>query len=72
MTEPILDEYDIQTNVWRKIVAHFEERLKAHDRKNRGTKPEQETAKLRGRIAEAEYILALGKPKPNTEFEDRE
>lgn len=46
--------------VWLKISAHYEARLQALRQKNDGNLTAEETAKVRGRIAEAKAILALG------------
>lgn len=55
----ILDINDRQSPTWRKIREHFEERLQDHRIKNDGNLTEVETARLRGRIAEAEYIISI-------------
>ena len=56
----ILDLNDRQSPTWAKIRAHFTERLQDHRIKNDGQLSDSDTAKLRGRIAEAQYVLSLG------------
>lgn len=55
----LFDLNDIQSQTWVKIRKHFEERLQDHRIKNDGTLSEIETARLRGKISEAIYILDL-------------
>jgi len=55
---------DIHTPLWRRLSAHLEERIAFHRKRNDGGLSEVETAKLRGRIAEAKYILEDLGPKP--------
>ena len=56
----ILDINDRQSPVWAKIRKQLEERLQDHRIKNDGQLSKSDTAKLRGRIAEAQYIISLG------------
>jgi len=55
----ILDLNDRQSPTWAKLKAHLKERLQDHRIKNDGNLTEADTAKNRGRIAEALYILGL-------------
>ena len=61
---PLLDQADRQSAAWVKIKAHFTERLQDHRIKNDGRLADIETAHLRGRIAEASYLLDLATPTP--------
>ncbi|MFA7269928.1 MAG: hypothetical protein WC073_11335 [Sterolibacterium sp.] len=56
----ILDLNDLHSQTWSKIKAHFTERLQDHRTKNDGRLTENDTAYLRGRIAEAQHILQMG------------
>ncbi len=58
----LLDLNDRQSPTWAKLRKHFEARLQDHRIENDGRKPETETAHLRGRIAEAKYLLDLEGP----------
>jgi len=59
---PVLLPEDLRSPTWLKIKAHFEERLADHRKANDNDKDAVATAKLRGRIAEAQYLLDLAKP----------
>ncbi len=45
--------------LWKKLRDHLEKRLDAHRKENDGNLDERKTARLRGRIAEAKYLLSL-------------
>jgi hypothetical protein len=64
MSKLLIAEHDSKTALWKKIKAHFEEKLELLRRQNDGNLSEAETQKLRGRIAEVKSILALDKPPP--------
>lgn len=55
----LLNQADLLSPTWIKLRKHFEERLTEYRAKNDGRLTEIETAHLRGRIAEARYILSL-------------
>ena len=63
-----LDIDDRQSPVWLKIKKHYEARIEELRRTNDHDASEIETAKNRGKISEAQYILDLGLPpsKPKT------
>lgn len=64
-TKPLLDANDLQTAVWRKVREHLEATLaKARARNDDKSHDEIETAYLRGRIALAKHLLALGNTSP--------
>lgn len=56
----ILNDADLNSPTWSKLRKHFEERLADHRLRN-GCKllDEVDTAYLRGRIAEAQYLTEL-------------
>lgn len=74
MTEPLLSEQDRQSAAWMKLKAHYEARLAKYRAMNDEQKPETDTARLRGKIAEVKAFLALGEPPkprpPHDEFKD--
>lgn len=53
------DEKD--SRVWKRLMAHFDERLGILRMQNDGVKSEVDTALLRGRIAELKRIMDLNK-----------
>ena len=55
---------EVQTVVWLKIQAHFQDRLASMRKRNDNPLSELETATLRGRIAEIKEILSLAEPPP--------
>lgn len=59
--EPLLNEFDKQSALWKKLRKHVEERLAAMRARNDSNKDETETARLRGRIAECKRLLSLDK-----------
>lgn len=60
----VLTESDIQTLLWKKLEQHLTERLQALRARNDGNLTLEDTAKLRGRIAEVKATLDLAKPSP--------
>ena len=60
--EIILTAEDLRSPTWLKLKAHFEGRRAEHRAANDNDKDVVATAKLRGRIAEATYLLDLEKP----------
>lgn len=54
---------DKQSALWRDLEAHMTERLSALRLLNDGDKTPDETAKLRGQIAEVKAFLSLGKER---------
>ena len=62
----LLNASDVQSQTWIKIKKLFEDRLAEHRVRNDGRLTEEETAYLRGRIAEAKHILSLADKDPVT------
>lgn len=63
----LLNESDLQSPTWGKLRKYFEMRLDELRVKNDCRMGEEDTAYLRGRIAEARYFLGLAErndPKP--------
>lgn len=60
----LLTESDIQTLVWKKLEQYLNARLETLRARNDGNLTSDETAKLRGRIAEVKATLDLAKPSP--------
>jgi len=60
----MLNQADLLSPTWLKLKKHYEERIESHRIQNDGRLSENDTAHLRGRIAEAKYLLALAEPAP--------
>lgn len=61
----VLEPGDIQGPTWARLKAHLQDRLTSlRQRNDNATLSYDETQKLRGRIAECKYLLALGSPTP--------
>lgn len=56
-----LDTDDLESITWRRISEHLNKRLSKLREQNDGDLPDEETAKLRGRIAELKLILSFSK-----------
>lgn len=63
----MIDKIERETALWAKIRAHYEERLLTLRMQNDGDKSQDETAKIRGRIAEVRLLLNMDKDFPATE-----
>lgn len=50
---------EIGSPLWMKLKKHIEERVLGHRRMNDGNLNVEDTAKIRGRIAEGKYILSI-------------
>ncbi len=61
MTSPLLS-HDRTSAVWIKLERFLQERLAEHRAKLEGDLSEHETTRLRARIAECKFFLALGEP----------
>lgn len=71
MSDPLkLNELETQTELWLKLKAHFEARLAELREMNDHTKPMEQTEKLRGRVQECKYFLAMGEPSPEVVADD--
>ena len=57
MDELVLTDADIHSSLWLKLVNHWETRIDYLRKMNESDKPETETAKLRGRIAELRMMI---------------
>jgi len=62
MTE-ILSQEDLASPVWQKLRVYLQARIDSHRRKNDNDLSPEATAKLRGRLAEAQLILKLENPR---------
>ena len=61
---------EISSPLWMKLKKHIEERVSGHRRMNDGNLNVEDTAKLRGRIAESNYLLGLDSPAPQMDAGD--
>ena len=59
-----LIEFEAQSALWLKIEKELTDRLVTLRGQNDGDRSTEETAKLRGRIAEVKSILEWAKPDP--------
>lgn len=63
MNEPkpplVLSAEERRSPLWKKLKDHWQERLEVLRKQNDGDRPETETAKLRGQIAECKALLWL-------------
>lgn len=55
---------DFRSETWRAIEARCQARLEELRQKNDGNLSVEETARVRGRIAELKDVLTLAKPAP--------
>lgn len=58
-----LTQVDVNSATWAKLSAHLNERIEIFRKRNDGDLNEKDTARLRARIKELEYILSLATPK---------
>lgn len=65
-----LEKHELESLIWKKISIQLEKRLESARKKNDSKLSEQDTARLRGRIAELKYLLSLGKEKPTVKPQD--
>lgn len=65
----LLSDIERKGAVWLKLKKHFEERLEAKRKQVEGNVSQEETQKLRGRIAEIRELLRLGDEQPKVEPE---
>jgi hypothetical protein len=61
----LLTQQDINGQVWKKIQDHLNARLLTMRAKNDGNLTADETAKVRGRIAEIKNMIELGNLAPS-------
>jgi len=64
MSDFRLTDIDRNTPLWLALRAHLERRLESQRAKNDTDLSPDETAKVRGRIAEIKALLALENPRP--------
>lgn len=57
-------EIDFRSETWRAFEALAQDRLDKYRRKNDGQLNAEDTARLRGRIAELKELLTLATPSP--------
>lgn len=57
---------ELHSSLWVKLTEHYEARLQLLRQKNDNTLTPEETSRLRGRITEAKYFLALPQDKTVT------
>ena len=60
----VLNDKDLESDLWAKLKAHYEKRLDELRKKNDADLDEKDTAALRGQIKEVKVFLELGAPKP--------
>jgi len=66
----LLDENYRRSPTWRKLKEHFEQRLHELRLRNDNDHDPISTARLRGEVAIAKYLLALGDQDPATEVDE--
>jgi hypothetical protein len=74
MSEPDfkLTDVEVHSATWARIRGHLEERLQKHRKNNDGNLTFDQTTKLRGRIAEIQYLLGIGEPEPPAPMADHD
>ena len=70
MSDLKLTEQDLRDPLWLRLQEHFEERLANHRARNDHDMTPEKTARLRGQIAEAKYLLALASQDPAPPADD--
>jgi len=60
----LIDTHDRQSAVWLRLKEHYEARLTLLRSSNDGQLTAEQTAKIRGRIAEVKALLSLEKDTP--------
>lgn len=70
MAAPVLNGEHVHSATWKVLREYAEKRLAALRVKNDSPQTEEQTNRLRGRIAELKNLLALDKPAPETEADD--
>ena len=63
-TPLVLTREEKQSQLWKKLTEHWQDRLTHFQQQNEFDQVESNTIKLRGRIAEIRSNLALGQDKP--------
>ena len=66
----VLSKAERESPLWQRIEEHLNNRLISHRNKNDNNLGDVDTAKLRGRIAEAKALLALGDEPKIVETQD--
>ena len=67
-----LTESDRQSATWKRLVAHYKERLQQYRESNDATdKGDVKTAELRGQILEVKALLKMDTEKPAQEMNDQ-
>ena len=65
-----LTEHERESDLWKRIKAHYEERLASLRRKNDSSHDPIKTADIRGQIKDAKYLLSLDTPQ--TKYREEE
>lgn len=65
-----LDEHEVNGLVFQKLLAHLKNRLDCQRKKNDKSISPEQTEKLRGRIAELNYMISLASPDLPYESDD--
>ena len=65
-----LTDIERESELWKKLTAHYALKLDTYRMQNDGNLSPDETAKLRGKIFEVRKILALGEVTPAPESDD--
>ncbi len=63
-------EIDFASSTWKALVERMTDRVETFRAKNDGALSVEQTAHLRGRIAELKHLLALGNPSPGANATD--
>ena len=64
MTEPLITSTDKASALWRTLSAHYTARLLMLREQNDQRKSPEDTAYLRGQIAEIKEFMRLGEDRP--------
>lgn len=65
----LLTQVDVNSALWRKLEEHLKTKLLMLRAKNDGNLSADETAKLRGRIAEIKNMIELGNLAPSQQVD---
>jgi hypothetical protein len=65
MSKCFVEPHEANTDLWKKLKAHYEARQLSLRTRLEGDQSETETAKTRGQLAEIKLFLALDIPPPS-------
>jgi hypothetical protein len=71
VTEPVINAFDRDSQTWRKLKKHLDDRIAALRIQNDGAHDAVKTADIRGAIRFAKELLALGNPPPVIAGDDK-